>query len=67
MNNKIILLLTYYSLCQDIEACVALANTMKSLLGPKSFEKLLVHFDGTVSSTNDGATAMSSMVRFSMN
>lgn len=39
----------------------AIANTLKSSLGPRGLDKMLVSSDGDVSITNDGATIMDKM------
>jgi chaperonin GroEL (HSP60 family) len=36
---------------------------MKTVLGPKSYDKIFVETDGEVSITNDGATVLTLMVR----
>lgn len=46
---------------QHILAARAVANTMRSSLGPKGMDKLLVSPDGEVTITNDGATIMEQM------
>lgn len=46
---------------QHILAARAVANTMKSSLGPKGMDKLLVSPDGDITITNDGATIMTEM------
>jgi len=46
---------------QHIIAARAVANTMRSSLGPKGMDKLLVSPDGEVTITNDGATIMEQM------
>lgn len=42
--------------------CKSVASLMKSLLGPKSMEKLLVRKDGSLLLTNDGATTLANLV-----
>lgn len=51
----------YHTLINNIEACIEIGDRMKSLLGPRSRDKLLVDIDNEVSVTNDGATALKSM------
>eukprot|EP01114_Cavostelium_apophysatum_P003617 TRINITY_DN1363_c0_g1_i1.p1 TRINITY_DN1363_c0_g1~~TRINITY_DN1363_c0_g1_i1.p1 ORF type:complete len:536 (+),score=160.40 TRINITY_DN1363_c0_g1_i1:128-1735(+) len=46
---------------QHILAARAVANTMKTSLGPRGMDKLLVSPDGDITITNDGATIMSEM------
>lgn len=46
---------------QHILAARAVANTMKTSLGPRGMDKLLVSPDGEITITNDGATIMSEM------
>eukprot|EP00029_Vermamoeba_vermiformis_P002896 TRINITY_DN13262_c0_g1_i1.p1 TRINITY_DN13262_c0_g1~~TRINITY_DN13262_c0_g1_i1.p1 ORF type:complete len:542 (-),score=26.29 TRINITY_DN13262_c0_g1_i1:139-1764(-) len=45
----------------NITACQALGNVMKTILGPKSRDKLLLDDEGGMIITNDGATALSLM------
>jgi T-complex protein 1 subunit delta len=45
----------------NITACQALGNVMKTILGPKSRDKLLLDEEGGMIITNDGATALSLM------
>lgn len=47
----------------NILAAKAVANTLRSSLGPKGMDKMLVSPDGDVSVTNDGATIVEKMVR----
>ncbi|VDK59799.1 unnamed protein product [Gongylonema pulchrum] len=42
-------------------AARAVANTLKSSLGPRGLDKMLVSCDGDVTITNDGATIMEKM------
>ncbi len=42
-------------------AARAVANTLKTSLGPKGLDKLLVSPDGEVTVTNDGATILQKM------
>ncbi|VDK59898.1 unnamed protein product [Gongylonema pulchrum] len=44
-----------------ILAARAVANTLKSSLGPRGLDKMLVSCDGDVTITNDGATIMEKM------
>lgn len=54
--------LIFFSLQQShITAARSLANTLKSSLGPKGLDKLLVSSDGDVTVTNDGATILKNM------
>jgi len=46
---------------QHIMAAKAVANTLRSSLGPKGMDKMLVSPDGEVTITNDGATIMSEL------
>lgn len=41
-----------------VTACVALANIVKSSLGPEGLDKMLVDGIGDVTITNDGATIL---------
>jgi hypothetical protein len=43
-------------------AAKAVANAMKTSLGPKGMDKMLVSPDGDVTITNDGATILDNMV-----
>ncbi|VDN50721.1 unnamed protein product [Dracunculus medinensis] len=49
------------ALKSHILASRAIANTLKSSLGPRGLDKMLVSSDGDVSITNDGATIMDKM------
>ena len=42
-------------------AARSIANTLRSSLGPKGMDKMLVSADGDVSVTNDGATIVDKM------
>ena len=42
-------------------AAKAIANVLKTSLGPKGLDKMLVSSDGDVTITNDGATILSQM------
>jgi len=42
-------------------AAKAVANTLKTSLGPKGLDKMMVSPDGDVSITNDGATILKMM------
>lgn len=44
-----------------ITAARAIANTLKTSLGPKGLDKLMVSSDGDVTVTNDGATILKNM------
>lgn len=44
-------------------AAKVVASTLKSSLGPKGMDKMLVSPDGDVSVTNDGATIVEKMVK----
>jgi len=46
---------------QNILAARSIANIMKSSLGPKGMDKILVSSDGQVTITNDGATILKEM------
>ena len=46
----------------NILAARCVANTLKSSLGPRGMDKMLVSGDGDVSVTNDGATIVEKMV-----
>jgi T-complex protein 1 subunit epsilon len=39
----------------------SIANTLKTSLGPKGLDKMMVNSDGDVTVTNDGATIMKLM------
>jgi len=43
-------------------AAKAVANTLRTSLGPKGLDKLMVSPDGDVTITNDGATILGKMV-----
>jgi T-complex protein 1 subunit alpha len=43
---------------QNVTACVALANIVKSSLGPEGLDKMMVDQVGDVTITNDGATIL---------
>ncbi|XP_049848233.1 uncharacterized protein LOC126313323 [Schistocerca gregaria] len=43
---------------QNVTACIALANILKSSLGPEGLDKMLVDQIGDVTVTNDGATIL---------
>jgi T-complex protein 1 subunit epsilon len=45
-----------------VVAAKAVANAMKTSLGPKGMDKMLVSPDGDVTVTNDGATILDNMV-----
>ena len=45
-----------------IQAARSVANTLKTSLGPKGMDKMLVSSDGDVTITNDGATILDRMV-----
>ncbi|VDM50110.1 unnamed protein product [Toxocara canis] len=49
------------ALKSHILAARAVANTLKSSLGPRGLDKMLVSSDGDVVITNDGATIMDKM------
>ncbi len=49
------------ALKSHILAARAVANTVKSSLGPRGLDKILVSPDGDVTITNDGATIMEKM------
>lgn len=51
----------YYSLQAHILAAKNIASTLKSSLGPKGLDKMLVSGDGDVTITNDGATILELM------
>eukprot|EP01080_Neovahlkampfia_damariscottae_P006384 gene6384-10391_t len=44
-----------------IDECIKISNMMKSLLGPKSKDKLMVEFDGNIINSNDGAFILQSI------
>lgn len=46
---------------QNIMAALGVANTLKSSLGPRGMDKMLVNPDGEVTVTNDGATIVDLM------
>eukprot|EP01130_Rhizamoeba_saxonica_P001917 TRINITY_DN11737_c0_g1_i1.p1 TRINITY_DN11737_c0_g1~~TRINITY_DN11737_c0_g1_i1.p1 ORF type:complete len:556 (-),score=154.19 TRINITY_DN11737_c0_g1_i1:39-1706(-) len=46
---------------QNVTACVAVANIVKSSLGPTGLDKMLVDEIGDVTITNDGATILSKL------
>ena len=43
---------------QNVQACLAISNIVKSSLGPVGLDKLLVDELGDVTITNDGATIL---------
>eukprot|EP01102_Stenamoeba_stenopodia_P007997 TRINITY_DN2263_c0_g1_i1.p1 TRINITY_DN2263_c0_g1~~TRINITY_DN2263_c0_g1_i1.p1 ORF type:complete len:439 (+),score=106.16 TRINITY_DN2263_c0_g1_i1:205-1521(+) len=43
---------------QNVAACVAIANAVKTSLGPEGLDKMLVDDIGDVTTTNDGATIL---------
>ena len=49
------------ALKNHILAARAVANVMKTSLGPRGLDKMLVSADGDITITNDGATIMKSM------
>ncbi|GAM21907.1 hypothetical protein SAMD00019534_050820 [Acytostelium subglobosum LB1] len=49
------------ALFSNIVACIAVGDVMRSLLGPRSRDKLLVNEYGEIIITNDGVTVMKSM------
>uniref|UniRef100_A0A7E4VH82 T-complex protein 1 subunit epsilon n=1 Tax=Panagrellus redivivus TaxID=6233 RepID=A0A7E4VH82_PANRE len=49
------------ALKNHILAARAVANVMKTSLGPRGLDKMLVNADGEITITNDGATIMKSM------
>ncbi len=46
---------------QNLQAAMAIANLLKSSLGPKGMDKMIVSPDGDTMITNDGATIMEKM------
>jgi len=49
------------ALKQHIMAAVSVANTMKTSLGPRGMDKIMVSPDGDITITNDGATILDQM------
>ena len=47
-----------YPICTPATACMAIANVVKSSLGPVGLDKMLVDEIGDVTITNDGATIL---------
>jgi len=45
-------------------AAISIANTLKTSLGPKGMDKMLISQDSDVVVTNDGATIVEKMVNF---
>jgi T-complex protein 1 subunit eta len=45
-------------LLSNISACLAIADTLASTLGPRGMDKLIVNNRGDASITNDGATIL---------
>ena len=43
---------------QNINACIAIADVLKSTLGPSGMDKLLIDKRGNMLITNDGATIL---------
>ncbi|KAF2078332.1 hypothetical protein CYY_000316 [Polysphondylium violaceum] len=50
-----------HALYSNILACLSVGETMKSLLGPKSRDKLIINQYGEIIITNDGITVLKSM------
>lgn len=50
------------ALKNHILAATTIANIMKTSLGPKGMDKMLISQDGDVTVTNDGATILDKMV-----
>jgi T-complex protein 1 subunit alpha len=48
---------------QNVTACLAIANIVKSSLGPVGLDKMLVDQVGDVTITNDGATILAQVIR----
>ena len=46
------------ALRKNVQAAIALANTVRSTLGPKGLDKLLLDEEGGVQVTNDGVTVL---------
>ena len=46
---------------QNIQAATFLAELIKSTLGPKGMDKLLINPDGNITVTNDGVTILQAM------
>lgn len=51
----------YFIIKRNILAAKSVANTLRSSLGPKGLDKLLVSPDQEVTVTNDGATIVEKM------
>jgi len=51
----------YFLIKRNILAAKSVANTLRSSLGPKGLDKLLVSADQEVTVTNDGATILQKM------
>jgi T-complex protein 1 subunit epsilon len=51
----------YFLIKRNILAAKSVANTLRSSLGPKGLDKLLVSADQEVTVTNDGATIVEKM------
>lgn len=47
-------------------AARSVAATLRTSLGPKGLDKMIVSPDGDVTITNDGATILDRMVRFAV-
>ncbi|KND01140.1 T-complex protein 1 subunit eta [Spizellomyces punctatus DAOM BR117] len=45
-------------LLSNINACIAIADTIRTTLGPRGMDKLIVENNGNVTISNDGATIM---------
>ncbi|KAJ3161484.1 T-complex protein 1 subunit eta [Geranomyces michiganensis] len=45
-------------LLSNINACIAIADTIRTTLGPRGMDKLIVENNGSVTISNDGATIM---------
>jgi T-complex protein 1 subunit epsilon len=53
--------LSHYLLQSHILAGITIATTLRSSLGPKGLDKMMVSPDGDVTVTNDGATILKLM------
>ena len=61
-ENVLILIIHYkYFFQSHILAAKTVANVLKSSLGPKGLDKLMVGPDGELTITNDGATILKQM------
>ena len=61
VRNKFILKKKLYKIQSNILAACGVANSLRSSMGPKGMDKMLISKDGDVTVTNDGATIVENM------